>query len=226
MTLSNQAGKNKRIKSGNVRIRSRNQRGLATWVKVLIGVMIIGTISFIILIAGGVYFIGGAMKQMGDPAQVKANAESIAKFAEPLPAGWKFTVALNMFGTSIAVVNNEKEDLQITFLKLPRSDKDMDANAIVDSYAEKGVPSMQGADPQKTSAKVNIKDRGKLTIGGEEMNYATGSSERGSEKFSQLIGCIMPKGSKQAVIVQGVSLGTEEYKLEQTKTLLNSIKGF
>ncbi|MCC6979317.1 MAG: hypothetical protein IT343_13415 [Candidatus Melainabacteria bacterium] len=194
--------------------------------KVLIGVMIIGTIGFIILIAGGVYFIGGAMKQMQDPAQVKANAESIAKFSEPLPTGWKFTMALNMLGTSIAVLTNEKENMNITLLKLPRSDKDMDSNAVIESYAEKGVPSMSGNDPQKTSAKVDIKDRGKLAVGGEEMAYALGSSERGDEKFSQMIGCIMPKGTKQAIIVQGVTLASEEYKFEQTKALLNSIKGF
>ena len=222
MTLSNQAGKRKRNRFANV----RNQKGLATWVKVLIGVMIIGTIAFIVLIAGGVYFIGGAMKQMQDPAQVRTTAESIAKFSEPLPTGWKFTVALNMFGTSIAVLSNDKENLSITLLKMPRAEKDMDANTVVETYAEKGVPSMHGADAKKTSAKLNIKDRGKLNVGGEEMIYATGSSQSGDDTFSQLIGCIMPKGSKQALIVQGVALGSEKYKLEETKTLLNSIKGF
>jgi len=221
MTVSNQSG-NMRKRYNRV----RNQRGLATWVKVLIGVMIIGTIGFIVLIAGGVYFVGGAMKQMNDPAQVRSTVDSIAKFSDPLPTGWKFGIALNMFGTSIAVVNNDKESLMVTLLKLPRSDKDIDPTSVIESYAEKGVPSVGGTEAGKTSAKLNIQQRGELTVAGEKMSYVTGYSERGSSRFSQMIGCVMPKATKEAIIVQGVTLNSEEYKIEQTKTLLGSIKGF
>ncbi len=223
MTLSNQAGKHMRNQFRN---QIRDQKGLATWVKVLIGVMIVGTISIIGLIAGGVFFFGSAMKDIMDPAKVKTTAESIAKFSEPLPTGWKFGMALNMFGTSVAMLNNEKDNMTVTLLKLPRTGKEISSDEVIEGYADKGVPNMSGVDPEKTSAKVNIKDRGKLTVGGEEMNYVTGYSERGGKKFSQLIGCVMPKSTQNAVIIQGVCLDSEDYKLAQTKALLNSIKGF
>lgn len=207
----------------------RNQKGLATWVKVLIGVMIIGTISIIGIITAGVFFVGSAMKDVMDPAKVKATVDTIAKFQDPLPAGWKFGMALNMFGTSVAVVSNEKEDLNITLLKLPRGVKEMSSEGIVGEYAEKGVPNVSGMDANKAGAPLDIKERGKLTVGGEEMPYVSGVSERAGKKFSQFIGSVVSKKDPQnpsVVIIQGICLESDTYKLEQTKQLLSAIKSF
>jgi hypothetical protein len=223
MTARNQAGKHMRNQFGS---QIRNQKGLATWVKILIAVMVIGTISIVGIITAGFFFFGSAMKDMQDPAKVKANVESIAKFEDPLPAGWKFGIALNMFGTSVGVLTNEKEKLSITLLKLPRGGKEVTSDAIVGEYAEKGIPNVSGVDADKSSAPVTIKDKGKLTVGGEEMTFVSGVSERGGKTFSQFIGSVIPKSNPSVIIVQGICFDSETYKMEQTKKLLSAIKSF
>ena len=211
------------------RNRYRNQKGLATWVKVLIGVMIIGTISIIGIIGAGVFFFGSAMKDMMDPAKVKSTVDTIAKFQDPLPTGWKYGMALNMLGMSVAVISNEKENLNITLLKLPRGTKDVSNDGILGEYVEKGVPAAPGMDPSNAGAPLTVKDKGKLTVGGEEMPYVCGVSERSGKSFSQFIGSVVSKKDQQnptVIIVQGICLDSETYKLEQTKQLLNAIKSF
>lgn len=223
MTVRNQAGKHMRNQFG---AQIRNQKGLATWVKVLIGVMVIGTISIVGIIGAGVFFAGSAMKDMMDPAKVKATVDTIAKFEDPLPAGWKYGMALNLLGTSVGVVTNEKEKLNVTLLKLPRAGKEMTTEVILGEYADKGVPNISGMDPEKSSAPLSVTDKGKLTVGGEEMAFVSGESNRGSTKFSQFIGCVMPKANHSVIIIQGVSLESEKFKLEPTKKLLSAIKSF
>lgn len=203
----------------------RNQRGLATWVKVLIGVMVIGTITIIGIITASVFFFGSAMKDMMDPAKVKATVESIAKFEDPLPAGWKFGMGLNLLGTSVGVVTNEKEKLTITLLKLPRP-KEVTSEAVVGEYAEKGIPNVSGIDADKTSAPLTVKEKGKITVAGEEMSFVSGVSERGGTKFSQFIGSVLPKTEPSVIIIQGVCMDSETYKIDQTKKLLSAIKSF
>jgi hypothetical protein len=223
MTVRNQAGKHMRNQFGG---HIRNQKGLATWVKVLIGVMVIGTISIIGIITAGVFFFGSAMKDMMDPQKVKSTVDSIAKFEDPLPAGWKFGMGLNMFGTSVGVVTNENEKLTITLLKLPRGGKEVTSDVIVGEYAEKGIPNISGMDADKTSAPLTVKDKGKLTVGGEEMTFVSGVSERGGKTFSQFIGSLIPKSNPSVIIIQGVCFDSETYKMEQTKKLLSAIKSF
>ncbi len=223
MTARNQAGKHMRNQfSGQI----RNQKGLATWVKILIAVMVIGTISIIGIITAGVFFFGGAMKDMMDPAKVKATVDAIAKFEDPLPQGWKFGMGLNLFGTSVGVVTNEKEKLTITLLKLPRGGKEVTSEVIVGEYAEKGIPNVSGMDADKTSAPLTVKDKGRLTVGGEEMTFVSGVSERGGKTFSQFIGSVIPKSDPSVIIIQGVCFDSETYKIEQTKRLLSAIKSF
>lgn len=233
MTPRNQTGRNTRSLQSRarnqVRNQVRNQKGLATWVKVLIGVMVIGTISIIGIVTAGVFFVGSAMKDVMDPAKVKSTVDSIAKFQNPLPSGWKFGMALNMFGTSVAVVTNEKESLTVTLLKLPRGAKEVSSENVVGEYAEKGVPNVSGMDANKAGAPLDIKERGKLTVAGEEMPYVSGVSERAGKKFSQFIGSVVSKKDPQnptVIIIQGICLESDSYKLEQTKQLLNAIKSF
>ncbi len=204
----------------------RNQKGLATWVKILIGVMVIGTISVVVIIGGLVYFAGSSMKSMMDPTKVKATANTIAKFDDPLPTGWKYTMGLDLLGMSVAVLNNDSENLNLTFLKLPKGGKDISNEEILGEYAEKGVPNISGVDAAKTSAPLTVKERGKLTVGGEEMPFVSGESSSKGNTFSQFIGCVIPKANPQVIIVQGISLKSETFKLEAAKKLLSAIKSF
>jgi hypothetical protein len=224
MTVRNQAGKHMRNQFG---AQIRNQKGLATWVKVLIGVMVIGTISIVGIIGAGVYFIGSSVKDLQDPAKIKATINSIAQFQDPLPAGWKFGMGLNVFGmTSVAQITNEKAKLNIMLLKLPRGGKDATSEVVLNEYAEKGIPNVSGASSDTSSAPLSIKDKGKFTVAGEEVNFVSGESERGSEKFSQFIGMVAPKSNSSTILIQGTCLGSDSYNLEETKKLLSAIKSF
>ena len=65
----------------------RNQKGLATWVKILIGVMIVGFIS-VIAIVGSLWYVGtNIAKDLTDPVKICAAANTLAKFEDPLPTG-------------------------------------------------------------------------------------------------------------------------------------------
>lgn len=228
MTARNQAGENMRSQFHNRgRNTGRNQKGLATWVKILIGVMIVGTISIIAIIGATVWFAGSAMKDMMDPVKVRATAASIAEFSDPLPKGWEFQMALGLMGMNVVVVKNTKEDCLLTFLKLPNTDSEkLTSESVITDYSAKGVPAAPGSDPSKAGAPLDIKDKGKLTVGGEEMTYAMGESQRSGKKFSQLVGCVLPKSSKSVIIVNGVCENSAEFKLDAAKTLLSSIKAF
>lgn len=225
MTARNHAGKYMRSKFGNV---SRNERGLATWVKVLIGVMIVGTISIVAIVGATTWFIFSAAKDLADPGKIKATVDTIAKFEDPLPKGWKYTMALPLGPMSVAMVSNEKADINVTLLKMPSGGKDMSSDMVVGEYSEKGVPAVPnvtGTGP-KPSSPIAVQNKGKLTVGGEELAYAIGVSKNQGPKLSQFIGCVMPKSGQSAIIVQGQCAKSEEYPLEETKTLLNAIKSF
>jgi|GEM_PF-4126643 hypothetical protein len=225
MTARNHAGRYMRTKFGSY---SRNEKGLATWVKVLIGVMIVGTISIVAILGTVSWFIWSAAKELADPAKVRATVDTIAKFEDPLPTGWKFTMALPLGPMSVAILSNDKADINITLLKMPSGGKEMTTDMVVGDYSEKGVPTVPnvtGAAP-KPSSPISIQNKGKVTVAGEEMAYAVGLSKNSGPKFSQFIGCVMPKSGQSVIIVQGQCTKSEEYPLQETKTLLNSIKSF
>lgn len=222
MTVRNQSGKYMRSKFSNY---SRNEKGLATWVKVLIGVMIIGTISILVIVGASVWFVGSAVKDLADPAKVRATTDSIAKFEDPLPQGWKFGMALPFGPISIAMLTHEKSGLNVTLLKMPSGGKEMTTDMVVGEYSQKGVPNVSG-DTTKPTAPITVQNKGNLTVGGEPLAYAVGVSNSGGKKFSQFIGCVIPKSNSSVIIVQGQCLKSEEYPLEETKALLSSIKSF
>lgn len=222
MTARNHAGKYMRSKFGNV---SRNERGLATWVKILIGVMIVGTISIVAIIGSVAWLAGSAYKDMTDPKKSKATLESIAKFEDPLPKGWQFGMALPLGPISVAMISNDKAKLNITLLKLPSGGKDMTNEVVVGEYAAKGVPDMSGSGT-KSSGPITVENKGKMNVGGEELAYVTGVGSDTSKKYAQFIGSVIPKNKDSVIIVQGQSLDSGEYPMEETKALLGAIKGF
>lgn len=222
MAVRNQAGKYMRSKFSNY---SRNEKGLATWVKVLIGVMIIGTISIVAIVGASIWFVGSAYKDMSDPKKSKATVESIAKFEDPLPKGWQFGLALPLGPISVAMLSNEKAKLNITLLKLPSGGKDVTNEVVVGEYAAKGVPDMFGSG-KKSSGPLTVQNKGKMNVGGEELAYVTGVSSEASKKNPQFIGSVIPKNKESVIIVQGQALDSEEYPMDETKTLLGAIKSF
>lgn len=222
MAVRNQAGKYMRSKFSNY---SRNEKGLATWVKILIGVMIIGTISIVTILGASVWFVGSAMKDMADPAKVRATVDTIAKFENPLPKGWNFGMALPLGPVCVAIVRNEKLDLNVTLLKMPGGGKEMSTEMVVGEYSAKGVPNVSG-DSSKPSVPIDVQNKGKLSVAGEELAYAIGVSTDAGKKFSQFIGCVIPKNNQSVIIVQGQCLNSQEYPLEDTKALLAAIKSF
>lgn len=134
-------------------------------------------------------------------------------------------MALPLGPISIAVVRNEKLDLNVTLLKMPGGGKEMSTEMVVGEYSQKGVPNVSG-DSSKPSAPINVQNKGKLTVAGEELAYAIGVSSDAGKNFSQFIGCVMPKGNQSVIIVQGQCLKSQDYPLEDTKTLLSAIKSF
>lgn len=210
-------------------MRTRNQKGLATWVKVLLAVVALGFVVLVGLGIAGFMFVTDLSKKATKPEYVKEVTQTIAKIDE-LPSGFKYQMGIDAMGMSIVALLNEDEKLSVMLMKLPQAPGAEKPDQIVDKYAERGVPTvgMPSGGGQGTggASPMQIKDKGKLTVGGEEMPYAIGESEIKGTKVAQLIGCVVPKAGNKTVLFIGQTLDGSPYKMEPTKQLLSSIKGF
>lgn len=199
--------------------------GLPTWAKVLIGMVVFAIISGIIAVVGLVYFVQDTVKKAQDPAVIAKTAREIAEFTEPLPAGYKFALALDMFGVKTVTVEHDSDKQTLIFMTAPPKE-DMDANALVTKLFEAGIKAP--THPEAAGGRFDKeKSRGTETVGGEPMPYIVGTmSDKSGSKFEGLVGAIVSKPKHKTVIVYGIQPGDQGYNMETTRTLLKTIKGF
>ncbi|HEY9784929.1 MAG TPA: hypothetical protein V6D17_05960 [Candidatus Obscuribacterales bacterium] len=172
-------------------------------------------------------FFADLGKKAMDPQYVKQVAQKIAKIDDPLPPGFNYQMGLDLMGMSIVSITNPDARFNLMLMKLPQSASAENPDNIIEKYAESGVPTV-GAGRQQgaTSQPMEIKSKGKTTVGGEEMPYAIGETQgEKNEKMQQLLGVIVPKGGKETVVVIGQS-ADGNYNMQLTEKLFSAIKGF
>jgi hypothetical protein len=207
----------------------RNNSGLATWLKVLIGVAGLGVVGGIVLAVVGGMYIFDLSRNMMDPQHVRRVSDSIAKIEYPLPSEFKPVMALDLMGVRTVSFSDMNEHLTIMLMQLEKAPKAASAEQVIQSYARKGstMPGAKAGPGSFASAySMHIQSTGHMTVGGESMPYAIGESEQNRVKLFQLIGCIMPKQRDRPILIIGQSFQCNEYKMELTKQFLARIKEF
>ncbi|MBC7997027.1 MAG: hypothetical protein IAF58_03745 [Leptolyngbya sp.] len=203
----------------------RNQKGLATWVKILIGVMIVGFIS-VIAIVGSLWYVGtNIAKDLTDPVKIRAAANTLAKFEDPLPTGWTIQSALDLMGMKVLIAAQKPGKTFITMLSMPKGKDNTTADQVIDEMAVKGVnvPNVGASSHKGSSGPISISSKEKMLVGGEQMVYGLGKN---SDDGETLLGCILPKGSSSAIIISASGTDNGKLDMEGTKKFLGAIKGF
>lgn len=202
----------------------QKKSGLPTWAKILIGIVVGGIVIGAIAIGGLVWFVGKTVKEASDPVAVARTAKTIADFADPLPAGFKYVLALPLAGINFVTIEHESDKQVVTIVSYPKQETS-DAQQLVDRFYQAGIQS--GAEKTAGGKLEDVKVRGTETVGGEPMPYLIGTlADKGGAKFEGFVGCVLPKGKTKTVIVYGMQPAGTGYNVESTKELLRSIKGF
>lgn len=198
------------------------QRGMPTWAKVLIGLVVVAIVGGVTMVIGSVIFIQNMYKQALDPAAIARVAGSIGTFPDPLPDGYKFAMGLDVAGIKTLTVEHKPDKQTVIMMSFPRKEDDpKDAQALVNELYEKGVST------QQTSAKFEtVKSRGTEAVDGAQMPYIVGEmTDKTGSKFDGLVACIVSPTRHQTILIYGIQPPGSTYNFDATLKLLKSIKG-
>ena len=137
-----------------------------------------------------------------------------------LPAGFDYdsagTLPLPILNFDIIYITHTPGDSRFWMLRVPNPVKKKPLE-IAQEYTTRNPV---------TSAAMEVKSHGELTVGGQKMEYLLGVTDSTVEKPQQeFIGAVCAPGRKDAFILVGMN-GGNEYNMETTKELTDAIKGF
>ena len=202
---------------------------MATWLKITIGIGIVGFVSFVGLITVGSIFLFDTAKKTMDPENAAQVSASVVKIDEPYPAGFKRILAVDVMGMAEVGFANDNQGLSIMFLKSPKNPRQASADFLIDSYVKSGAPNAPGAiNLGNLASPPVVQFRGTMQVGGEEMPYAVASRKFNGIDTFQMVGCVVPNSTKTPVIILGQcsKRSLKAYPKEATKVFLASVKGF
>jgi hypothetical protein len=193
------------------------KKGLPTWAKVAIGIVVVVAISLSIFIGGMVWFIGNMGQKARDPVYISQVAKSIAVIDEPLPKGFVYQAAVDILGAKMIMIANDQSGLGVILGLLPSgSNPNKQPTELTKELASKGIPNI--------SSSFKITGEGTEMVAGNPMSYVVGTSEMGDKGTIQgMIGCLVTKDKSKTIVFYGFSPG-KEYDMLSTKAFLSSIK--
>lgn len=192
-----------------MKMRRRNQRGLATWAKWLIGIVVGGTILLLATCSVGGYLLYSQFKDTMDPGHAKEVAATIVDLEE-LPPRYEYTMGLDVFGqASFIAIQDKPSKLFLTIIKMPNKEKGMTSEKIVEQLAETGVNAVPGQT--QTAGSIEVKSKGALPVAGQEMPYVMGDSFNKStgKQAPTFVGCVLPT-PEEAILICAVRNDSEE----------------
>ena len=145
------------------------KKGFPGWAKVLIGLVIAGTVLLVALVIGSVVLIGNIQKDSTNPVYIEKVARSMVNI-ESLPPGFNYQMALDIGGLKTIVIQHKADGTQLTLVLFPKTDGKKSPADLTNELVDKGFPE-QGA-----SGKFEITGKGTEAVGGENMSYALGTS--------------------------------------------------
>lgn len=211
------------------RRKSRNNKGIATWLKWLLGIMAVG---FVLCLAtcGAVGFFGyQTVQDAMNPEKAEKVANTVADI-QSLPPTYKYTFGMDMMGVmTMVAVNNTANKMTFMLIKVPTTqagaNQPHNADEFVEQMANEGVP-QAGASGGKT--KIEVKEKGKTKVGGVDMPYIIGMSENSStgKKVPAFLGCVMPTKETAIMVCAASEDEAKPIDMNEVNGFLANIKSF
>ncbi len=193
--------------------------GLPSWAKILIGATVVVLVGVVALVVGVGLFFGNMVKQAQDPAAIARVARSIATFSEPLPAGYKFSMGIDIAGIKTVTVEHQPEKQMLIVMSFPKKEK-ADPQTLVNELYERGVNT-----PQASAKFQEVKTRGTEKVAGQQMPYIIGTmTDRVNNRFEGLVGCIVSPTRNETIFVYGIQPPGSPYNFDVTRGFLQTIK--
>lgn len=207
-------------------MKRRNNKGIATWLKWLLGIMAVG---FVLCLAtcGTIAFIGfQGVKDAMDPEKAKGVAASVADIKE-LPPTYKYSFGWNMMDLmTMVAVQNTAAKITYMIIKVPNADG-MTADQFVERMATEGVPTAGGGAGQSKTT-IEVKEKGKTRVGNVEMPYIIGISENSNtgKKQPAFLGCVMPSADSAVLICAASEEEGKPIDMNEVNGFLSNITSF
>lgn len=210
------------------RRNSRNNKGIATWLKWLLGIMAVG---FVLCLAtcGAIGFFGyQTMQDAMNPEKAETVANTVVDI-QKLPPSFKYTFGMDMMGVmTMVAVNDTTNKTTFMLIKVPTAqaaNQPKNADEFVEQMATEGVP-QAGASGGKT--KIEVKEKGKTKVGGVDMPYIIGISENSStgKKVPAFLGCVMPTKETAIMVCAASEDEAKPIDMNEVNSFLSNIKSF
>lgn len=205
-------------------MRIRNQRGLATWAKWLIGIL--GTV--LVLGLGSCCILGffayNTVKDATDPAKAKELAATMATIKDPLPERFEYKAGMNILDTvSFVTIMDNTTEYSYSLVRMVTKDKEeLSAEELVEELAEKGVPS-GGSD---SYTKIKVQEKSSMEVGGVEMPYVLGVTENKGKTVPALMGVVIPKKENVLMLIVFAPPKAKSLDVDQAKEFFSNITSF
>jgi hypothetical protein len=146
------------------------RKGLPLWAKILIGVVLFVGIGAVAITWIALSAFKDAGKRAADPASTSKLAHEIVDIDEPLPAGWRYAMNVNMGELMrIATLHNADSTVVVNLTKYPNK------------------LSHEVATGQAKGAGMTVSEEGEDNLAGHPVKYLRGpGSLRGRPTFEQI----------------------------------------
>ena len=218
----------------------RSQRGLALWIKIVLGIFAAGALIAIV----ATFMVVGLVKDAMDPKKTQSVANKIITLEDPLKGPYVYgRMNFSAMGFSMALLNNTESNALYILMQIPKKD-DSSAQKLIDSVAKGEAlpsPGAGGAAPapgSTTKSTMNVEKQGVLDVGGKKMYYVLGKAAKSATTTATskveastgatvetFFGAADPKtpGSVTVLMVQQQD-ESKHLTLDEVKTFLSNIK--
>jgi hypothetical protein len=186
---------------------TRSYRGaMPLWLKIVLGVFVLGVVCVIALV--GVLMNYG--KNMMDSGRGATTMQEIAKFDEPLPAGWAYVMNFNIGPMKLVSMANKHNGTIINFIETSQGS------------AESPEKMLERAG---THGQMEQATPGEQTVGGLKMNYVRGVMKtKANRKLNAQNGLVQTPSGK-TVLIQ-ILESREPFDPTLADPILNRVQSF
>ncbi|MDZ4833721.1 MAG: hypothetical protein SGJ27_08060 [Candidatus Melainabacteria bacterium] len=209
------------------RRNSRNNKGIATWLKWMLGIMAVG---FVLCLAtcGAVGFFGYQQIQNAmNPENAQKVAGTIVTI-KPLPTNFKYSFGMDMMVMTMVAIQDTKGKVTYMLIRIPTTgqtaNEPKSADEFVDQMAAQGVPT--AGNTGRTT--IEVKEKGKTKAAGVDMPYIIGISENKSsgKKLPAFLGCVMPDKNTAIMVCAASEDEDKPINMVEVNDFLSNIQEF
>ncbi|HNB22091.1 MAG TPA: hypothetical protein PKZ32_06735 [Candidatus Melainabacteria bacterium] len=200
----------------------KEKHSLPLWSKSLIALVFIGVAGFLYTATSIILEFRTISLRSTDKAYMQVCAQKIARFPQPLPAGYEYTYDLDFdwFNVALLVVEHVSDKQKIYFIcHLNDSSEAIAAKELLDRFYDIGITTESA-----TCKFTDVKTKGELEVGSEKMLYMTGLlKDANGRVYEGLVGCIRNTQKKKTLLVWSLSEPGKALNMEVCTNLLKSL---